>query len=767
MINTSLEYRQSLEKSRDFIGKASCILKDGTRLEFDKKNLMSNGLSVSDAVSSSGKFDIGAVIINQATLLIDNTDEKYSDYNFEDAVITVFAGLQIGIRTEWLKKGVFHASDPTTTPSIITLKAVDNMSKFDKDYDGKLNFPAKLKEIVQECCQKCGVQLLTEEFPNAEYEIQKNSLKEIANITYRLILSYCAVIAGCFARCNADGLLELRWYDKAAFSGIYDADQIEFAEEKTVIEGGEFGDIVTDIVDPGEFTTDYKYHHIYNFSSLSMSTEDVVITGIRVTASDDESEDGKKLEGETYLCGTEGYVLEISKNPFVEYGQAKKVAQYLGNKMIGMRFRPMNASTLGNPAWEAGDAALLTDRKGNSYQCYLTSVNYSVGNYAAISCDAEPTKRHSANRYSEIEQIAADIKKDTEFRMSEYAKYINMLNELAINAMGYYETTEKQDDGSEIKYMHDKPKLEDSQIIYKKSIDGYFWSKDGGKTWSYGIDKNGNAVMNTIATIGLFAEWIIAGSLKSTNWVKDKAGFQLNLDEGTINSKNLKLDITGLLTLYKALISGGEIIINDSSGKRIFHVDETTGFIFGSGDNGAIRYDIKDEILKLYKDTRLYGTISNYTSDGKKSLDIGNNNINFYSWSDDGNWVGSIFAGEIATTGRKLLSLCCDQDDQVAIGYFNGTEIDGHRSFDRFMRFDPQNVGNDPSDYTKERPIMFASTPRISGNPNGTIWIGPTKVVLRSGIIISVESGTVVTGTFKTGAGETVNVVKGAITSIE
>ena len=70
------------------------------------------------------------------------------------------------------------------------------------------------------------------------------------------------------------------------------------------------------------------------------------------------------------------------------------------------------------------------------------------------------------------------------------------MNGLAINAMGYYETVEIQDDGSRITYMHDKPSMGDSKIIYKKSIDGYFWSKDGGNTWTGGIDKNGNAVIN-------------------------------------------------------------------------------------------------------------------------------------------------------------------------------------------------------------------------------------------------------------------------------
>ena len=79
--------------------------------------------------------------------------------------------------------------------------------------------------------------------------------------------------------------------------------------------------------------------------------------------------------------------------------------------------------------------------------------------------------------------------------------------------MGYYETQEKQDDGSTIMYMHDKPDLKDSTVVYKKTIDGFFWSKDGGRIWTSGIDKDGNAVLNVIAATGIRGDWIDADSI--------------------------------------------------------------------------------------------------------------------------------------------------------------------------------------------------------------------------------------------------------------
>lgn len=519
MINTSTEYKQGMEQKRRFVAKATCLLKNGTVLDFDKTNLMAGGIKIADGVSGTSKFEVGTAIINQLTIMVCNGEETFSDYDFTDAVITAWVGMPLDDRIEWLKKGVFNASDPTTTPGVITLKALDNMSKFDAAYDGGIGFPATLQTIVQYCCTQCGVLLVNGEFPNYRYQISKNPFTDTTNITYRAIIAYCALLAGCYARCNADGRLEFKWYDTSAFDDIIDGgvfDETDAASYQTGadLDGGNFTDYTSgDNADGGTFTDILPYHHIYSFSSLSVSTEDVVITGIRVTATDSEDAAGKKIEGETYLCGAEGYVLDVSGNPLVEAGKAKDVAEYLAGRVVGMRFRPFQASAIGDPSWEAGDAAVVTDRKGNSYHTYLTNITYSTGGYASISCDAEPAARHSADRYAEINKIVSDIKKDSQQKLSEYADYVNQLNSLAINAMGYYETSETQSDGSTINYMHDKPLLSDSTIVYKKTIDGFFISRDGGKTYVGGMDKDANIVANVIAAIGISFDWASGGTL--------------------------------------------------------------------------------------------------------------------------------------------------------------------------------------------------------------------------------------------------------------
>ena len=623
MINTSTEYKQGMEQKRRFVARASCLLKNGTVLDFDKTNLMSGGVKIADGVSGTSKFEVGTAIINQLTIMVYNGEETFSDYDFTDAVITVWVGMPLDDRIEWLKKGVFNASDPTTTPGVITLKALDNMSKFDAAYDGGIGFPATLQSIVQYCCTQCGVLLVNGEFPNYRYQVSKNPFGDTTNITYRAIIAYCALLAGCYARCNIDGRLEFKWYNTAAFDDIIDGGIFDETTEISYqtgdnLDGGNFTDYSSgDTADGGTFTDALPYHHIYSFSSLSVSTEDVVITGIRVTAADSEDSDGKKVEGETYLCGAEGYVLDVSGNPLIEAGKAKDIAEYLAGRVVGMRFRPFQASAIGDPSWEAGDAAVVTDRKGNSYYTYLTNITYSTGGYASISCDAEPAARHSADRYAEINKIVSDIKKDSQQKLSEYADYVNQLNSLAINAMGYYETSEMQSDGSTINYMHDKPLLSDSTIVYKKTIDGFFISRDGGKTYVGGMDKDANIVANVIAAIGISFDWASGGTLTLGKKDGKSVGIMEILRSTTTSTGDIMNAVIGRWDEDGIIIKDGSINLvgTENVGGKIYTYAFSVAngkmitsypFIKGRIDMASATAEKGRPIMKMNTDTQLY-----------------------------------------------------------------------------------------------------------------------------------------------------------------
>ena len=546
MISTTAAVKTAIADRHKIKARVTILLNDNpdnpTNLTLESDKLMAGGVTVHDGTSSSGSFDIGAAIINQCTILLDNTDGAYSAYNFEGAVATVFAGVatnDAGTAVTWLKKGMYVLSDPTTTPAIMTLKGVDYMAKFDRKYSGGMTFPRTLASIVQYCCSQCGVTLGTSTFNNSTYRIESNPFGN-ASITYRQILSYCAQIACCYARINVNGRLELKWYSKTAFDTGNEAQR----------------------------------HSVTKFSQGPVvNTEDVVITGVKVIASD--AADG--TDGEEYTYGNAGYVLEIKDNPLIAYGKAQEVAALIGASVVGMRFRPGNASFLGDPTMEAGDAAILTDRKNNQYKEYVTNLTYSIGNFASFSCDAVPALRKSADRYSRIAATVAKLRKEIPKQVDAYMAAQAHLDALAFNALGFYETTETLSDGSKIIYAHDAPTLAESTIVYKKSIDGFFLSRNGGRTYSNGFDSAGNAVLNMLAVIGLSATWVKTGKLESQDGT-----VSIDLDNNTINLKGITnfdgfatksgLGTSGYTTINGSNITTGSI--KDANSNTVFNLSD-------------------------------------------------------------------------------------------------------------------------------------------------------------------------------------------------
>ncbi|WP_394910114.1 tail fiber domain-containing protein [uncultured Robinsoniella sp.] len=605
MINTSSEYKNAIIINTKTLIKANITLANKKTISLEGKDFMSGTTRIYDGVSSAGSFDIGSTIINKLNISLNNMYDEYSAYDFTDAVVTVFLGLQLTDRIEWLKKGVFNADDPTSTQSIITLECLDNMAKFDKQYDGKLIFPANLQTIVNYCCSKCGVILNTNQFDNYTYRVNKSPFEVNEPVTYREILSYCAQIAGCYARCNADGRLELKWYDTTAFDITDTLDGGNFIDYTSVdvVDGGNYTNYTaTNTIDGGTFEDLKKYHHIYSLSSINISTDDVVITGISVTAADGKNSKGEEITGETVLNGDLGYVLKIENNPLIECGMASNVASYLGAKIRGMRFRPMNISALSDPSIEAGDCAIITDRKNNSYYCYITNLTYTMGGYESFSCDAETPSRNSSERYSQMTKAVVEARKEAKKEISSYDLYVQELNSLALNSLGYYETITRGDDGSMIKYMHDKPEMKDSKVVYKRAIDGFFISLDGGENFVSGFDKYGNAVFNVIQAIGINFDWASGGTL--TLGGKDHENGVLKL---------LDKDDNTIMTLTE---NGLNVLKGDISGSTI------TGSKF---KNATGTFEISSE-----------GRLSSYSANKKRNLILDNAGISVSGDASEG-----------------------------------------------------------------------------------------------------------------------------------
>ena len=591
MKNVSTAFKNELYKgNRNYIKSARIILSDSTIINIDNSDFWNNGIKVENAVSSNGSFDIGAVIIGQLTLTLNNIEEKFSDYDFTNAKIdNVKVGLKLPDNTiESLTYGVYTVNETSYNGSIITITAYDNMYKFDKTYSkSNLTYPATLNEIVRDACSVCDVTLQTVNFDNDDFVVNEKPADEA--ITFRNVLQWVAQIACKYCTIDEYGRLVLSWYDMNVLENIQHLDGGRFSPwtNENTVSGGTFSPWTAgNIYDGGTFEELRGYHHLYSWNTLSLTTDDVVITGVRVTE-EIEGEDGK--ENVSYQSGTDGYVLAIEGNKLIQ-GTASTVAGYLGVKINGMRFRPFSGSTLSNPTIEPGDAAILTDRKGNIYNTIITTNTFQPGNFQTISCEAKSPARNSASRYSQATQAYVDARKEIQKEKTDREQAIEELTNRINNSSGTFTTIETQPDGSNIYYLHNKPQLADSDIIWKMTAEAWGVSTDGGKTYNAGMTVDGDTIVRILTAVGINADWINAGSL---SFDRCNGG---TLILGGANNQNGSLKI---LNRFSELIGKW-----DNEGIMI------DGGVISMTGNNDTKLELEGARLKTYKNDILAGLIT-------------------------------------------------------------------------------------------------------------------------------------------------------------
>ena len=524
MQKVSVDFIKELNNdNRDYLIECKILLSDNTELYVDNTNLWSDSFKIEDAVSNPGKFDIGAVIVNKLTFTLNNIYDEYTEYDFTDAVVrNVRVGLVLPDGTEeYVKKGEYTVDETSYNGSLITLECLDNMAKFDVSYGkSKLVYPATIGTIVRDACSICGVMLGTYEFPNHAYIVQERPADEA--LTFRQVLNWCAQISGCFARCNAEGKLEIKWFQTGILEGNLEGGTFDSTTPKyetgDAADGGEFNPWSQgDSYNGGTFQDLLSTHHFISYTSPEISTDDVVITGVAVK---EYSPDADKDEIIPYLTGTEGYVLSIEENRFIPPGRGQEIAAYLGSRLIGLRFRPLSFSCLSDPTIEAGDVGFFTDRKCKTYKFLVTNTVFSSGNYQTVTCDAQTPARNKATRYSAATQTYVELRKQIRKERTEREKALEELGNRLAASSGLYTTIEVQESGGRIFYMHDRPNLADSNIVWKMNAEAWGVSTDGGKNWNGGMTVDGDAIVRILTAIGVNASWIDTGRIS----VKDKDG---------------------------------------------------------------------------------------------------------------------------------------------------------------------------------------------------------------------------------------------------
>ena len=599
--------RALLNDNRDYIEEVTILLADNsTVLQIGNANIWGGGFTIEDAVSEESNFQIGAAIINKFTLVLNNLYDEYNDYVFEDAVLTVRVGLVTEESTEMIQKGRYIVNSAKYNGSLITLECYDFMSKFDKPYDDSfaVTYPATLDTIVRRACSLCGVTLATTDFPHKSYTVTERPESETT--TCREVISWVAQIAGCFARMNSLGYLELKWYNQSDLESVMDGlDGGEFDSSTPystgdAADGGTFNPWNTGYVyDGGTFTWTNKTHLISSIYSEDISVDDVVITGVRILVKTKDDSGASSETIQAFISGTEGYVIEISENPFITVDNAQEIVNWLGTQLNGFTFRKANVSHGSNPAIEAGDVAVVFDRKGAAFPIVVSKTTFSVGSSQTTISAAQTPTRNSAARYSVETKNYVEMRKRLKTEMTARQQAQADLAQRIASANGLYQTDVTTQGGGTKHYLHNKTNLNESDIQILVSDVGVTMTANGTDaqpTW-YGLTVDGTLIANILSVSGINADWINTGHL-SANLI----------NSGTMSAARIN---GGTLTLGGANNQNGLLVVKDANGNNVIIANNSgltaKGTLTGSTVGTAIaQYPGNNAVVNGYQSSDAY-----------------------------------------------------------------------------------------------------------------------------------------------------------------
>lgn len=401
------------------------------------------------------------------------------------------------INGEPLRAGIFTVDEPPRRLSTMQIRALDNMARFNRPWVPGISFPATLFQIIQDACNQCNVTLGTLEFDNHDYVVEQKP--EGDDITNHHIIAWVAELAGSNAWIDEFGRLRLSWYGD---------NQI------------------------GNF--EISPHNMMSYDEIAEA--DIEITGIAY-----------RTEEIDYILGTDEYALLIEDNPLLQ-NNFEAVLTVLYNKIGGFKYRPYRLEVVGYPhVWPGDIITKLIDIEGNELTSIVTNHTYRLNGNSKLAArgETETVRGYATGAPFTAAQkrvLQSVAKVEAERQTSKLEQTMLDFNQLMTNALGYYETYHTLPSGAKIRYIHDKPVLEESTNIYKYSAEGFGWTdqgwQGGNPVWQ-GIDAAGNIIAKTLSVIGIKTKWIdvddlsaIAGRFSELEAGDENEGGKITLRSG-------------------------------------------------------------------------------------------------------------------------------------------------------------------------------------------------------------------------------------------
>lgn len=584
MINVSDAFKQKLQDGERVWQEVEITFPDGT-VKTVKDEIMGENCTFSDCAESSS-FPIGCVVCKTMTLELDNTSDQWKNYNFYMAKVHAYLKMQTSVaspattdelldenyepildqsggailatkaatedRVETIDKGIYTITTPEQYGEILSFTALDDMYKTNATYISHLVLPQSIETLVRDACETLGI---PSEVSMTHGNLIVSEIPE--NMTFRQLFGWAAMLETANVRLDNRGYLQFIRWDfsniQEDYGAIADADgNITFKGGANVdsdnfispagnwsIDNDGFLTLIESATDTSEKLKDF-------FTSPTVSSDDIIITGIKL----------KNRENEA-MYGSRGYVLELESD-LVADSDLDTVAAQIGDSIIGVKFRNMSGELAYNPLIEFGDMAYTYDRRWNRYITPLTDVSCSVNGKTTVKTQADDPIRGMSKFVSDGTKAIVEARRLVKIEKTEREKAVERLAGILASSGGLYMTEEPQEDGSTIYYMHNKPTLEESDIIWKLTAEAFAVSIDGGKTYPYGFAVTGELITRLLYAEGINATYINTGALivKDKN---EKVIFEVDMDKKSVYMDPDTLTIGGM-PLSKKLASMDENI---------------------------------------------------------------------------------------------------------------------------------------------------------------------------------------------------------------
>lgn len=504
-----------------------CTPTKGTAFNITDKDII-GAVTVDWSSVTGSKLDLGSACMSELSFTLENTDGAFDDKVFEGAQLYVTTSFSTGSTTETVPIGYYTVDSPPRKLRSIKITAYDRMAKFNRAYDTELVYPATLYQIVADACTKCGVsQKLPTNTLHRGVSIPKRP--EADNLTYRQVLVWAAELMGVSLYIDYDGKLTGGWYATNA--------------KHTVIKASD------------RFTS----------GNTNFAENNIVFSGVRIAGNDEN-----KTE---YLAGTKDYAFNIEGNLLAQSDMnLSTLATELKTARCSLTYTPMSCTTHSFPHLRPLDVMSFETAQGTK-KVVLTNVKWQSQN----RCTKLEGKGETATQsgYATMgaftpkqQAILEQTRAQQAAQINDYEQATLALNETIANSMGLYVTRKADSNGAVITYYHDKPTLEGSNTIYCRNAGGYAWTNNGwnngSPNWEYGVSKDGDAVIRSIAANKISASYITTDILSSPT-----GKFSFNLDTGHIEASDI--NITG----GDINLDGGQLSIENSG----FKTDLSSGYL--------------------------------------------------------------------------------------------------------------------------------------------------------------------------------------------